>query len=198
MGLQLFALSWGVDRSKLDETVKPKSKSIGNSQVLPRDYFKQAEIETVIKEIGEQVCARLRSHQQLATCLALSVGFSYREAEENGTSGFSHSIKIDPSNTDKYVTSQLVFLFRKYWEDQPIRNLAIYSSGLIPDMGRQLNLFEEPEREVKDTKLEKVIDEIHKRFGFTKLTYARSLSSGGTAINRSQLVGGHNGGNSYE
>jgi hypothetical protein len=55
-----------------------------------------------------------------------------------------------------------------------------------------------PKKRKKADKLEKVIDEIHKRFGFTKLTYARSLSSGGTAINRSQLVGGHNGGNSYE
>lgn len=198
IGLQLFALSWGVDRSKLDETIKPKAKSIGNSQVLPRDYYIQEDIETVIKEIGEQVCARLRYHQQLATGLSLGVGFSYSAVEENGTSGFSHAIKIDASNSDRYITSQLIFLFRKCWQGQSVRNISVYSSGLIPDEGRQLTLFEKPESEIKKDKLETVIDEIHKRFGFTKLTYARSLSSGGTAINRSQLVGGHNGGNSYE
>ncbi|EFK28467.1 Nucleotidyltransferase/DNA polymerase for DNArepair [Lactiplantibacillus plantarum] len=34
--------------------------------------------------------------------------------------------------------------------------------------------------------------------GFTKLIYATSLLHGGTAINRACLVGGLNGGNSYE
>ncbi len=42
------------------------------------------------------------------------------------------------------------------------------------------------------------IDEIHRRFGFTKLVYTTSLLPGGTAIERAALVGRHNGGNSYE
>ena len=46
--------------------------------------------------------------------------------------------------------------------------------------------------------LNQVIDEIHRQFGFTKLVYATSLLKGGTAIKRASLVGGHNGGNSYE
>jgi DNA polymerase V len=32
------------------------------------------------------------------------------------------------------------------------------------------------------------------QFGFTKLVYAKSLTKGGTAIERAGLVGGHNGG----
>jgi DNA polymerase V len=38
------------------------------------------------------------------------------------------------------------------------------------------------------------VDKIHKQFGFTKLVYAKSLTKGGTAIERAGLVGGHNGG----
>ncbi|MDN7072441.1 excinuclease ABC subunit A, partial [Lactiplantibacillus plantarum] len=69
---------------------------------------------------------------------------------------------------------------------------------LSPDAGQQLNLFESPLNQIQHSKLNQVIDEIHRRFGFTKLVYATSLLPGGTAIERAALVGGHNGGNSYE
>lgn len=58
MGEQLYALAWGIDRSDLTEKIVPKSKSYSNSQVLPKDYSKQEEIETVIREMAEQVAAR--------------------------------------------------------------------------------------------------------------------------------------------
>lgn len=57
IGTQLFATAWGIDRTILSERVKPKENSVGNSQVLPRNYQQQCEIETVIKEISEQVAA---------------------------------------------------------------------------------------------------------------------------------------------
>lgn len=53
IGEQLFATAWSIDRSLLRERPWVKSASLGNSQVLPRDYQTQTEIETVIKEIGE-------------------------------------------------------------------------------------------------------------------------------------------------
>ncbi|KRM94857.1 DNA-directed DNA polymerase [Liquorilactobacillus aquaticus DSM 21051] len=196
IGAQLFAIAWGVDRSNLKYKHVTKSASIGNSQVLPRDYLKQSEIETVIKEIGEQVAARLRHHNKLTDCLSLDIGFSY--AAEDGRAGFHHALKIDSTNDNREITKQLLFLFRKNWEGQAVRNIAVYSSGLTSNAGQQLDLFADPARQVRKEELNYVIDEIHKRFGFTKLVYATSLTRGGTAIERSKLVGGHNGGNSYE
>ncbi len=37
-----------------------------------------------------------------------------------------------------------------------------------------------------------------KKYGFSALVKASSLARGATAIQRSKLVGGHNGGNAYE
>ncbi|PRO95244.1 excinuclease ABC subunit A [Lactiplantibacillus pentosus] len=198
IGSQLFATAWGVDRTKLTEPIKTKEASLGNSQVLPRDYLTQNEIETVIKEIGEQVAARLRHHHKLAGCLSLSVGFSYAAAETDGRNGFHQALKIEPTNNDQTLTQQLLWLFRKNWDGQAVRNIGVYSSKLSPDAGQQLNLFESPLNQIQHSKLNQVIDEIHRRFGFTKLVYATSLLPGGTAIERATLVGGHNGGNSYE
>ncbi len=65
----------GIDRSQLSQRRGPKHASLGNSQVLPRDYVQQKEIETVIKEVGEQVASRLRHHHKQAGCVSLGIGF---------------------------------------------------------------------------------------------------------------------------
>lgn len=198
IGEQLFATAWGVDRSKVSHKPITKSASLGNSQVLPRDYLGQQEIETVIKEIGEQVAARLRHHHKLASCLSLSIGFSYAATAEDGRGGFHHALRMPPCNNNREIVKQLIFMFRQDWSGQAVRNIAVYTIRLTSDTHQQLNLFMDPKRQIKNEKLGYVIDEIHQKFGFTKLVYATSLTTGGTAIERSKLVGGHNGGNSYE
>lgn len=198
IGEQLFALSWGIDRTNVNLRPKPKSTSIGNSQVLPRDYHKQRDIEIVIKEIGEQVAARLRHHHQKTTGLSLSIGFSNSDQEKDGRGGFNGTIRVEPTNNDLEITKALINLFRSLWSGQSIRNIAVYAFKLLADNTLQLNLFIKPEQQLKDNRIGQVIDEIHDRFGFTALVKGSSLLPGGTAINRANLTGGHNGGNAYE
>ncbi|MFD1430573.1 Y-family DNA polymerase [Lacticaseibacillus mingshuiensis] len=198
IGTQLFALSWGIDRSKLSQRVPTRSASIGNSQVLPRDYALQSEIELVIKEIGEQVAARLRHHHKQAGSLSLGIGFSYAASEEDGRGGFNGSMRIAPTNRNDAINAALLQLFRARWEGQVIRNIAVYTGRLSPDTGEQLDLFEPLPSQLHRTDLARTVDQIRERFGFTALVYAKSKLRGGTAIQRASLVGGHNGGNSYE
>lgn len=79
LGEQLFAHTWGLDRSDIRQKHKPLEKSYGNTQVLTKDYTIRAEIEVVIREIAEQVAARLRSHQCQAGCVSLMVGYSMQK-----------------------------------------------------------------------------------------------------------------------
>ncbi|MYV05242.1 Y-family DNA polymerase [Furfurilactobacillus milii] len=198
IGAQLFALAWGIDRSQIRKRVKVREASLGNSQVLPRDYNDQFEIETVIKEIGEQVTARLRHHHKLAGCLSLSIGFSYAASEQDGRGGFHQSIRIDPTDSNKIIVSHLTNMFRNHWQGQTIRNIAVYTSRLSPNTGQQLDLFSDPQRQIKNARFEAIVDAIRDRYGFRAIVFARSIIHGGTAINRASLVGGHNGGNAYE
>jgi DNA polymerase V len=62
----------------------------------------------------------------------------------------------------------------------------------------QLNILEDPELQVKRYTLDHVVDDIRKKYGFSSLVKASSLTKGATAIKRSKLVGVHNGGNAYE
>ncbi|EGD26966.1 nucleotidyltransferase [Lactobacillus delbrueckii subsp. lactis DSM 20072] len=43
-----------------------------------------------------------------------------------------------------------------------------------------------------------MVDKLRKKYGFASVVRASRLLSGATAIARSCLVGGHNGGNAYE
>lgn len=198
IGWQLYATAWGIDRSKLQQPIQPKDSSVGNSQVLPRDYCQQLEIETVIKEIGEQVAARLRHRQKQTRCLSLGIGFSYAASVEDGRGGFHVAQKITPTNENFALTHVLIHLFRENWQGEAVRNIAVYASKLARATGQQLDLFHPATQQIKHYDIEKAVDKIRQQYGFKALVYARSKTPGATAINRAGLVGGHNGGNAYE
>ena len=60
MGLQLWFHAHGIDESNVHKPYRPKSRGIGNSQILPYDYHLQTDIELVFREMAEQVAIRLR------------------------------------------------------------------------------------------------------------------------------------------
>lgn len=197
IGTQLFALSWGIDRSQLNEQTPTKNSSIGNSQILPRDYLKQSEIEVVIKEIGQQVASRIRHIHKTTACVHLGIGFSLSSIENN-YSGFSHELKILPTDNSQLLITQLLFIFRNFWQGEPIRRISVSYSRLSPKRGDQLTFFEDTNIQLKKIEFDSLIDQIRDKFGAKTIMYANSLQKGGTFIQRQNLVGGHNGGNSFE
>ena len=199
IGEQLLAESWGVDRSIIRQKYHPKSKSYGNSQVLTRDYFNQREIELVIREIGEQVAARIRAHNLRAGKVSLYIGFSlFQLAETTKRGGFGVQRKITPTNVNHDLVKELIALFRENWHRESVRTISVSYTDLSPDGTQQLNMLEDFDLQIKRYKLDHIVDQIRKEHGFTSLVKASSLLKGATAIERSNLVGGHNGGNAYE
>ncbi|NLR11191.1 Y-family DNA polymerase [Lactobacillus sp. ZJLC29-4] len=198
IGAQLFALAWGIDRSQLHQLRPAKEKSWSNSQVLPRDYRSQQEIEVVIREIGLQVTARMRHHHQQAGCVSLGIGFARTGEAEDGRSGFHHSCRIEPTDNAQLIAATLLRLFRQHWEGQAIRNISVGVSRLNRSQGLQLDIFQDPQRQLKNERFDRVIDELRDRFGKTAVIPASSLLPGGTMLSRAALVGGHNGGNSFD
>jgi DNA polymerase V len=191
IGSQLYALSWGVDRTDVKNKVKVKSKSLGNSQVLPKDYNDPAELKIVLRELIEQVAARIRFNSLLASVINISIGNEYSET------GFHKSMKISPTNSNSELWSYAEYIFEKNYKGDTIRNVSVYYSGLVPDDVYQLNLFVDYQKDEKRVMLDNAVDSIRQKYGFVKLVKTSSTLEGGTAIGRAGLVGGHNGGNSY-
>lgn len=197
MGSQLFALSWGVDRSIISEKYVPKSKSFGNSQVLPKNYSNKEEIETVLKELAEQVGARLRSNSVACTVVSIGIGFAYK-LRQQGSKGFGHSMKIDATNSNQELRKYIVKLFEDKWHGEPIRHISFSCGNLVDDNIEQLDLFDTENVKHKNKEIDKTVDEIRKKYGFKSIVKLDSKSKGATAINRTGLIGGHAGGNAYE
>lgn len=199
IGEQLYAMSWGVDRSIIRNKYIPKAKSYSNSQVLNRDYYDQRQIEIVIREIGEQVAARIRAHDLRTGKIGLFIGYSFDSIDpDHPRGGFNVQKKITPTNDNHDLTTQLIDLFRSKWQGEGVRNIGVDYGDLSLDTSQQFNLFVKPDLQVKRNTLDKTVDSLRKKYGFSSVVKASSLLPGATAIRRSKLVGGHNGGNAYE
>lgn len=194
LGTQLFASSWGIDRSFLGQKYSPKSKSIGNSQVLNRDYTRRKEIEIVIKEMADQVATRLRRSGAKAEVVALWIGYSMGYIDRSGNRGFSQQMKVAATNSSKQIASYLLQIFNRHYKYQDIRHVGVNCSKLVFSNALQLDLFADPDEQVRDLKVDYVVDTIRKKYGFKSIVHANSLLEGGRAIARSSLVGGHAGG----
>lgn len=194
IGAQLFAHSWGIDRTFVGETYITKSKSIGNSQVLNRDYTNKEEIAVVIREMADQVATRLRKENYKAGSITLWVGYSLSYQDEDGRRGFAKQVRIEPTHNSQKIAAVLLKIFNNEYDVQVVRNIGVNCTNLVHFHAEQLNLFESVEKREKDDHLDEAVDLIRKKYGFRKLVYATSLTRGGRAIERSALVGGHAGG----
>ena len=166
---------------------------------MNRDYYDQKQIEIVIREIGEQVAARIRSHNLRAGKIGLFIGYSYSDMRlDSQRGGFKVQKKINPTNDNHDLTTQLINLIRSKWQGEAVRNIGVDYGDLSPDTSQQFNLFVDPNLQLKRRTLDKTVDCLRKKYGFSSVVKASSLLPGATAIKRSKLVGGHNGGNAYE
>lgn len=190
IGVQLWFHANGVDESSLTKPYVPKSKGIGNSQVLPRDYVEQYEIELVLKEMAEQVAIRLRRIHKKAGVVAIHIGFSRKE----DLPSINSSMTIPPSQSTEVLSNHVLLLFRKHFQGGIVRNIGIRYEDLIDETYTVFTFFDDIEQIEKREKLEKAIDEIRDRFGFLAIQKASSLMKGSRARERSKLIGGHCGG----
>ncbi|QDA39741.1 Y-family DNA polymerase (plasmid) [Enterococcus faecium] len=192
IGLQLYFHANGIDRTDIAIPPEPtKEKSYGNSQVLPRDYTRRNEIELVVKEMAEQVAIRIRQHNCKTGCVHLHIGTSILETRP----GFSHQMKIPITDNTKELQNYCLFLFDKYYEGQEVRHVGITYSKLVYTDSLQLDLFSDPQKQIDEENLDKIIDKIRQKYGFTAIVHASSMLEGARSITRSTLVGGHAGGN---
>lgn len=190
MGVQLWFHANGVDESNLKEPYIPKSKGIGNSQVLPRNYTDQREIEIVLSEMAEQVAIRLRRIKKKATTIAIYIGFSYEENKKS----INVQKKIRPSQSTEVLVREVLSLFREKYDGGAVRNIGIRYDNLTDEDYCIFTLFEDVKKIEKMENLDKAIDKIRDKYGYMAIQKATSLMEGSRAKERSTLIGGHCGG----
>lgn len=189
-GVQLWFHTHGIDESNIHKPYIPRSKGLGNSQVLPRDYYRQGEIELVLKEMAEQVAIRLRKRKKKTTNVSIYVGYSWFEEKKS----FRCQMKIDPTNQTVVLQNYIMQLFRKKYSGGAVRRIAVSYSGFVNEEYTLFNLFDDPEELIKKQNLQNAIDNIRQKYGFSSLQKANSLTEASRSLARSNLVGGHSAG----
>lgn len=193
LGDALYFHAWGIDYSDLARRYLPRSenKGYGNSQVLMRDYTTMADLETVLSEIADQVATRLRKHGVVGEVVGISVGFA--EPDAQGKTHWGAQTHIDPTNRTDDLIRAVRYLLHKKWQGNAIRNVGVRVNRISKPATIQTDLFEDYDQLEAEQRLAASIDKIRDRFGYKAIVRGYSKTKGGTAIDRSGLVGGHAG-----
>ena len=165
---------------------KVKEQSYSHSQVLFKDY-NDKNIGIIINEMVEMLTARLRHNNK--ECIGVGLGIDY---SKNVGGSFYHQIKLEiPTDDNKEIIKVCNLIFDRFYENLPIRKITISLNGLIPKVGKQLNLFEEAKTTKKEESINKVIDKIKSKYGKNSLLKASNLLKDSTAIERNKKIKGH-------
>ena len=187
VGMDLFFHANGIDESNVHKPYKAKSKGLGNSQILPRDYDRQWEIELVLREMAEQVAIRLRRAHKKTSRVSVHIGYSRKE-EKRPLQG---QMKIEPTNNTKELMNHVLSIFHSKYDSGSVRSIGVYYSGFVDESFGLISLFDDVEKIEKEERLQSAIDDIRNQFGFTMLQKANALQDASRVIARSKLVGGH-------
>jgi DNA polymerase V len=190
VGLDLFFHANGIDESNVHKPYKPKSHGLGNSQILPRDYERQADIELILREMAEQVAIRLRRAHKKACQVSISIGFSKLE----GKRSLQAQMKIEPANNTRVLISHVIELFRKKYQGGAVRSVSVSYANFVDERLQILSLFDNPDDIDKEERLQAAIDNIRQEFGFTTIQKATALQEASRSLVRSKLIGGHSAG----
>lgn len=190
VGLRLWFHANGIDESNVHNPYKPKSKGLGNSQVLPRDYDKRRDIEIILREMAEQVAIRLRRAGKKTTVVSIHLGYSKYENKRS----INTQLKVEPTNHTDILINYVLKLFRNKYNSGAIRSVGVNYSGLVDESFSLISLFDDIDKIEKEERLQLAIDSIRDQFGFTSLLKANSLDSASRIIARSKLIGGHSAG----
>jgi len=195
MGVQLIAHANGIDETTVHDPNIKKSTSYSNNQTLHRDYDDQTEIETVLKEMGEQIAVRLRKSKKFATSISFYVGFSFMETQPT----IKSTKKIDPTNHTQDIQNLITREFRKLYHGGKIRRLGVSANDLTEVNVKQLSFFDvtdnlECSAKLKEEKIQDSVDMIRNNYRFASVQKATALTKGSRVIARTNMIGGHSAG----
>jgi len=188
MGNQLYHHAWGIDLSKVDAPSVTTQVSYGKSQILMRDYTTIDEVKVVLLEMCEDVAKRARDAGKAGR--TLSLGIAYSKNALGG--GFQRSRTIsEATNETMKMYAVCKELLSENYDARPVRQISLSITKLENEQSVQLSLFEKDNW--RDRAIGSVMDGIRNKYGSMAILRAISLTDAGTAIKRSELVGGHKG-----
>lgn len=173
---------------------KTKSKSISSSQILPFNY-KYEDGKTVLKEMVQEGCYRLKREQAVATNVCFYLGYG-----DDRTAGVKGAKRLNvPSN----LFSQIMPYFDKLYDSlvdkyRYVRRLGISFSGLFSETVEQFDFFTDYEKLDKEKRLTGSIINIKDKYGKNAILKGVDFEQNATQRERNVQIGGHKSGESKD
>jgi len=157
----------GIDESEVTyEQEIPKG--IGNSSTLPEDIYNINKLNEILLALTEQVGFRLRKYKLLASVVNIQI-------RTKDFANFSHQRKLDkPTNITKKLYETAKKLLEELHKNRGIRLIGIRVDKLISENEVQISLFD-TNNSKKQEKLDKVMDDLKKKYGYEKITRAGEM-----------------------
>ena len=161
-GIVLWEYANGIDDSPVAESgYKRIPKSVGNSTTTAVDMTSDREIEKTLHMLSESVAQRLRKHMLKGTVVQITVRDCDLGIYEK------QRMLYRPTDDAKEIYSAARQLFREsYGWNKGVRSIGVRCTKLVrADSGEQMSIFTDEFADERDSRLNKVIDDINTRFG---------------------------------
>ena len=186
LGEDIYEHCNGRDESDIRDKYIPVNKNLSLGQVLMRDYTPK-ETRTVLSEMCDELCIRLRQTHLKATGVSLMIRYSFGSS----LPPFSHQLKVEATDLNSDLNNAILYLFDTYVKDGFIRQIGISFGGLVERKSEQLSLFKNLEAIDKERNLYRALDEIYLKYGKNKVLKGSSLLKESTIKERHNQIGGH-------
>lgn len=199
--------AWGIEPVAMEHIkgYKTATESMTSGQVLKCGYdYDKTRI--VIREMTEEVTARLIGSDMVAGGLVLHVGYESVDREYSGptkvnfygktvpTSAHGTAKLENPTAAPSVIMDAVMELFDRIVDRRLLsRRLSVTAIRLVPksSVSYQMGFFTDFEGETKETTLVKTEIDLQKRFGKNALFKAYDLLAGATKLERNMQIGGH-------
>ena len=206
--------AWGIEPCTMAEihAYRPRAHSLGNGQVLPRDYcFYEARV--ILREMVDGLVLDLVDRGLVCGHISLFVGYARERAAgaeqdapvqtftgEHGTrvigrrgEGASAARKLPEATSSRTVLVRaFLALFSEIADPRrDVRRVNIAVGALVPEERAELTLFSDPAADTAEKSLARATMAVKRRFGKNALVRGISYRPEATGRERNQQVGGH-------
>ncbi len=156
----------GIDNSKVEPP--GAAKSISRETTFARDTLDRSILSATLRYLSERVGAELREQDKQAKCVALKLRYA-----DFTTITRRHTLR-QSDNTDKTIFDTGLQLLKRELSvgKQPVRLIGIGVSNLV-ESSRQLDMLDASLS--RREQLDRAIDRIRKKYGFTAIQTGRTL-----------------------
>ncbi|MBQ9730899.1 MAG: DNA polymerase IV [Bacilli bacterium] len=164
LGKGYFTLTnWahGIDESEVSTEVEDL-KSVGNSRTLEENTNDYQEIKSMISKLSKMVSERAKKDELYSNQISITIKYDDFSVK-------NHSKKLDhPTNEYEDIFTLAMHLIEKYYDSSRyvrLLGVTMQNAAKIDSFVQQLSLFNQQEKQPRDLKINRLIQNINKQIG---------------------------------